>query len=158
MAPRKPKTPTGTRQTAARTASPRIRPKQFTVKSKESDSTTASGWDAWKPTPVTRPSTRSGSSFAKQNELPVSPKVTIGPKAYEMWENGAVKVIRFYVGLTFYSRKGKFWFHEPFQVYDSDTGKVAAKTSKTGYATKKEAVRVAREYRDKYGAYAKVPF
>lgn len=39
-----------------------------------------------------------------------------------------------------------------------DTGKYAARTSKDGYATKKEAVRVAREYRDKYGAYAKVPF
>lgn len=39
-----------------------------------------------------------------------------------------------------------------------DTGTYAARTEKDGYPTKKAAVKVARAYRDKYGAYAKVPF
>ena len=82
----------------------------------------------------------------------------IGPKCYELWPGGAVRVIRFYVGLTMRRSYGRYRFDEPYRVYDMDTGKYAARTNKDGYATKKEAVRVAREYRDKYGAYAKVPF
>lgn len=39
-----------------------------------------------------------------------------------------------------------------------DSGRIAGRTSKSGYESKKEAVRVAREYRDKYGAYTKAPF
>jgi hypothetical protein len=39
-----------------------------------------------------------------------------------------------------------------------DGKRIAGKTSKTGYPSKKEAVRVAREYREKYGAYVKCPF
>ena len=46
----------------------------------------------------------------------------------------------------------------PFYVWDMDTGKIAAKTSKTGYAEKEEAMKVAREYRDKYGAYVRFKF
>lgn len=53
---------------------------------------------------------------------------------------------------AYYVRTGN-WF-----VWDMDTGKIAAKTSKTGYTDKKEAVRIAREYRDKYGAYVRFDF
>lgn len=53
---------------------------------------------------------------------------------------------------AYYVRVGN-WF-----VWDMDTGRIAAKTSKTGYTDKKEAVRIAREYRDKYGAYVRFDF
>ena len=73
----------------------------------------------------------------------------VGPKSYKSYKSGAQAVIRFFV-----VEKRKRWF-----VFDMcSTGKYAAKTSSDGYATKKEAVTIARKYRDEYGAYAKVPF
>jgi hypothetical protein len=60
--------------------------------------------------------------------------------------------------LTQLRTKYRYTYVLPWWVMDMDTGKVAAKTSKTGYPTKQEAVRVAREYRDRYGAYVKAPF
>jgi hypothetical protein len=87
---------------------------------------------------------------------PKVPRVDLGPRAYEVWPGGAVRVIRFYVGLRLCREKSRYVFRRPYEVYDMDTGRVAART--TGYASKQEAIRVARRYRDRYGAYAKVPF
>jgi hypothetical protein len=150
------KTPTGTKRVVASASRPTpVRPTRAT--SSGSVSTTAKNSDARKTTRTTPVSTASGSCG-----IPVAPKVDIGHKAYEVWPGGAVKVIRFCVDMeTFRKRKGRYSAYakrEPYFVYDMDTGGIAAKTSKTGYATKKEAVKVARAYRDKYGAYAKVPF
>lgn len=148
--------PTGTAR-VVRTASRPTLVRPTKGKSSVSDSTTVKSSGARKTTPATPVSTSSGSC-----EIPVAPRVDIGHKAYEVWPGGAVRVIRFCVDLeTYRKRRGKcsaYAKREPYFVYDMDTGGIAAKTSKTGYATKKEAVKVARMYRDKYGAYAKVPF
>lgn len=84
----------------------------------------------------------------------------IGPKAYREYRDRSRLVIRFYVSQsTVRLRKGAYRFNTGnWFVWDMDSRGVAGKTSKTGYASKKEAVRVAREYRDRYGAYTKAPF
>lgn len=101
---------------------------------------------AWNDTPAMGTSTPLGSS---PKNAPERPKVDIGPKSYMVYKSRARAVIRFFI----WERLGSFYV---LDIAGSKT--VAARTSKDGYATKKEAVRVAREYRDKYGAYAKVPF
>lgn len=131
-------------------------------KSKESVSTSASRSGAKKSTRATETSGDASSSTGNSSERPVSPRVDIGPKAYKIFRNRERLVIRFSVeqGLrrvargkgSYYIRIGN-WF-----VWDMDTGKLAAKTSKTGYTDKREAVRIAREYRDKYGAYVRFDF
>lgn len=112
----------------------------------KSASTNARSSGAWNDTPATGTSTPLGSS---PKNSPDAPKVDLGPKAYSVYKSGARAVIRFFV-----------WKEsDRFYVLDMAGAKrVAARTQTDGYATKKEAVRVAREYRDKYGAYAKVPF
>lgn len=57
-------------------------------------------------------------------------------------------VIRFFV----VNRRGQ-WF-----VADALTWRTADGTEESGYPKKEEAVRVARFYRDEYGAYCKSPF
>lgn len=131
-------------------------------KSKESASTSASSSAAKKSTRATETSGDASSSTGNFSERPESPKVDIGPKAYKVYRNGERLVIRFSVEQAlrrvirgrgaYYLRTGN-WF-----VWDMDTGKVAVKTSKTGYTDRQEAVRVAREYRDKYGAYVRFYF
>lgn len=150
------KTPTSTKRVvASATRKTLVRPTR--AKSNGSVSTIVGSSGARSSTPATPVRTPSG-----YYDIPVAPKVDIGHKAYELWPGGGVKVIRFCVDLETYRKRrgrcGSYAKREPYFVYDMDTGGIAAKTSKTGYATKKEAVRVARQYRDTYGAYAKVPF
>jgi len=90
--------------------------------------------------------------------MPVAPKVDIGPQAYRVYRNGDRLVIRFGVGQIPTGIRGVRPHTGPFYVWDMDTGKVAAKTSKTGYTDRNEAVRIAREYREKYGAYVRFKF
>lgn len=75
-----------------------------------------------------------------------------------MYKNGDRLVIRFSVGQMPTGLRGVRPHTGPFYVWDMDTGKIAAKTSKTGYAEKLEAMKVAREYRDRYGAYVRFKF
>lgn len=117
---------------------------------------------ARKSTLATEISGGASSSTGNSSERPVSPRADIGPKAYQVFRNGDRLVIRFSVeralrrvvrGKESYNVRVGNWF-----VWDMDTGRVAAKTSKTGYPEKQEAVRVAREYRDRYGAYVRFGF
>lgn len=89
---------------------------------------------------------------SKSSKKPSKPKVDIGPKAYGIHKRGRRLCIRFFVYRRFGSKKD-LWF-----VGDVETGQRAARTSSVGYTSKSDAVRVAREYRDKYGAYGKAPF
>lgn len=90
---------------------------------------------------------------------PVSPRADIGPRSYKSYRSRKCKVIRFFVDGELVRERGKYVVRcPPFFVYDMDSGRIAGKTKKSGYESKKEAVRVAREYRDKYGAYTKAPF
>lgn len=95
---------------------------------------------------------------ATSSSRPVSPKVDIGPKAYKVFRNGDRLVIRFCVGQGWVRNKGHYSRRGRYFVWDMDTGKVAAKTERYGYPDKDAAVRVARSYRDKYGAYVRVGF
>jgi hypothetical protein len=109
-------------------------------------STTASSFAALNRMPIVRMTTPRGDS---PEGAPEKPRVDLGPKAYKEHKSHKRSVIRFFVQL----RRGR-WF-----VLDvCSRGRYAAKTSENGYATKQEAVAIAREYRDRYGAYAKVPF
>jgi hypothetical protein len=67
-------------------------------------------------------------------------------------------VVRFYVSRGVSRARAAYVYCGCWFVCDMDSRGIAGKTSKSGYESKKEAVRVAREYRDKYGAYTKVPF
>lgn len=92
--------------------------------------------------------------------MPERPRVDIGPKAYRAYRSGRRLVIRFYVAqATHRAPRGAYLFGKgPWFVWDMDSRGIAGKTSKTGYPVKKDAIRVARKYRDTYGAYTKAPF
>lgn len=125
-----------------------IRVKRTPARFSVSASITASGSGARSGTRVT-PTTGSSTSCER---APERPRVDIGPKAYKVYHNGSRKVIRFFVAQPFGRRKNFF-------VFDMDsTGRYAGKTKKDGYPTKEEAVKVARTYRDRYGAYTRCPF
>lgn len=139
---------------AAVTATRPSRATPTRVKSSASGSTSVRLKVARRGTAAT--ATTTAGTFSSES-LPVKPKVDIGPKAYRVYRNGDRKVIRFSVGHGRFRRSGKHFYTKKFYVFDMDTGKVAAKTSKDGYE-KKEAVKVARRYRDTFGAYARVGF
>lgn len=92
--------------------------------------------------------TSSPSSPGQKQEIPKKPRVTIGPSAVRVYSSGRRLVIRFFV----VERRGR-WY-----VADSLTWRTADGTEESGYPTKEESVRVARYYRDEYGAYCKSPF
>lgn len=123
-------------------------------KSKGSVSTNVSSSDARKSTRATE--TSGGESAS--SERPESPKVDIGPRAYKVFRNGERLVIRFSVEQALIRGKGAYYRRGNWFVWDMDTGRIAAKSLKTGYKEKREAIRVAREYRDKYGAYVRFGF
>lgn len=89
-----------------------------------------------------------GQKQARTRKIPKKPRVTIGPSAVRVYSSGRRLVIRFFV----VERRGR-WF-----VADSLTWRTADGTEESGYPKKEEAIRVAREYRDDYGAYCKSPF
>jgi hypothetical protein len=96
--------------------------------------------------------------------LPETPKVTVGPRSYGKSKSGKHIVIRFFItkttvharsvsnGTSVLFKRNKNWF-----VVDMDAGEVAEGTSLDGYP-KAEAIKVARQYRDEYGAWATMPF
>lgn len=148
----KPKQRTGTgRETGS--ASRPIRVRRTREKSRWSASTTATSSAA-------KSRTRTAPTTTYVPDFPEKPRVDIGPKAYVSYKSGARKVIRFFVDRPFVRDARNRW--KPTSVwYVLDMGGerlVAAGTKKQGYPEKKDAVRVAREYRDKYGAYVKVEF
>lgn len=152
------RTPTGTGRRGS-TASRPTRVRLIRGRSSGSDSTTAGSSDARSSTRATSSNTPSGSSGRTSEERPERPKVDIGPKSYKAYRNRERLVIRFYVAEGIVRRRGRYKGDGRYYVYDmAGTGRIAGKTAKEGYADKKEAIRVAREYRDKYGAYARSPF
>jgi hypothetical protein len=91
-----------------------------------------------------------------QDLSPNCPRVDVGPKAYWIYRDRTRKVIRFCVCRPIIlrtMRRATVWY-----VMDMDTGTIAAKTSKTGYTDQREAMDVARDYRDRYGAYVRSAF
>lgn len=152
---------TGTARVGKKAATVTLRTPTTLIRAKSSGSasTSASRSAAKKSTHATETTGGASSFTGNFSERPKNPRVDIGPKAYKVYQNKDRLVIRFSVDQAprrvargkgaYYTRTGN-WF-----VWDMDTGRVAVKTSKTGYTDRKEAVRVAREYRDKYGAYVR---
>lgn len=129
------------------------------VKSSASVSMNARGSAVKNGTRATEKTTAvSSSSKQKPKKIPVAPKVDLGPKAYKVYRNGDRMVIRFCVGQGWKRNRGHYSREGRYYVWDLDTGKVAAKTEKNGYPDKQAAVKVARQYRDKYGAYVRFGF
>lgn len=103
---------------------------------------------AAKSSTVEARNTSSPSLAAKRKKIPEKPRTTNGPSAFRVYSNGRRLVVRFFV----VQRRGR-WF-----VADALTWRTADGTEESGYSEKKDAVRVARYYRDEYGAYCKSPF
>jgi hypothetical protein len=131
------------------------------VKSNGSVSTSVRPGNVRVATPATGTTTVVSSTSANYNrkpEMPVSPRVDIGPKAYRVFKNQERLVIRFCVGKGWVRGRRSYFQAGRYFVWDMDTGRIAAKTAKYGYDTKQDAIRVARQYRDKFGAYVRVGF
>lgn len=101
---------------------------------------------------------RKKSPTVSRSSLPKKPPVDKGPKSYGRDKKGRYIIVRFWV-----YQKGKKdrWAREyktgPYYVIDmaEPDRKVARGTNPEGYADRREAVAVAREFRDEYGAYEK---
>lgn len=87
-------------------------------------------------------------------KLPESPPVSKGPKSYGLSKKGRHIVPRFFIT----QMKGYRYFKNRWWVADMLEGRVAKGTEKEGYSSKKEAISVAKKYRDKYGEWARTPF
>lgn len=86
-------------------------------------------------------------------KLPDKPPVDQGAKSYGRSRSGQYIIPRFFVSnLRGYKAWNRWW------VWDMEEARVASKTEKDGYRSKKEAVKVAEHHRDKYGAWALIPF
>ncbi len=98
---------------------------------------------------------QSGTTSGKSR--PDKPRADMGPRAYGQTQKGRYIVIRFVVSqMTLIPRPGRKWW-----VLDMDekvNRGIAAGTAKEGYDTKEEAIKVARKYRDTYGAWARCIF
>lgn len=119
-----------------------------------SDSTTVRRVVVRRRTAETRRSITASSSSGSGNKtgvtrIPKKPKVTLGPRAVKVFKNRERAVIRFYVSPS----ASGMW-----QVVDAETWRVAGGTEKAGYRAKAEAIRIAQQYRDTYGAYTRSPF
>lgn len=97
---------------------------------------------------------RSGESSSLS--APNKPKVTVGPKAYGRTKSGKPVVVRFFVSQL--ARFKKIEDNAPWFVIDFEDGKIAKGTKADGYRSKENAIKVARQYRDEFGAYARSPF
>lgn len=86
-------------------------------------------------------------SSSVQRPLPKKPKTT-SPRAVRIYNSGRRLVVRFFV----VEKRGNYF------VADALTWETADGTEPSGYRKKEEAVSIAREYRDTYGAYCKSPF
>lgn len=110
-----------------------------------------------KSTPVAHKS--SSTSSSRKGTVPKRPKVTTGPRAMKTYTSGRRLVIRFFVTQHYGTRNlWRRWVPGPWYVVDSLTWRTADGTETKGYRKKEEAVSIAREYRDEYGAYCKSPF
>jgi len=102
--------------------------------------------------------TSSQKPSAKQR--PSKPRVDIGPKSYGVTRLGKRIVIRFFVQRkTLPMRRPtneSRWI--VLDVLEESNGNIAAGTKPEGYGSKENAIEVAREYRDTYGAYGKADF
>jgi hypothetical protein len=111
-----------------------------------------------KPTKATRQQKTGSNSFPRPN-LPDKPKVTVGAKCYGRTKKGGYIVVRFFIsqwrpGLGSKKiPKGSPWF-----VVDLDEGKHYAEGTKSSGYPKDKAIKVARQYRDEYGAWTTMPF
>jgi hypothetical protein len=133
-----------------------------------SDSTTARGKAAKKPTLVLRKSTSAKDSSAKPKKkpLPKNPPVDEGPKAVKSWRDGSRTTVRFFIAQfcgsqPYWAKKHRGQrgpYESKWYVMDVDSGKRAAGTNPEGYESQDEARQVARAYGKKYGAYTEVPF
>lgn len=92
---------------------------------------------------------------------PEKPRVDRGPFAVKEFKNCERAVVRFFVSQTYGTRdfrRGREETDKPWYVVDADTWTAAEGTETRGYHSRDEAKRVARRYRDKYGAYTRSPF
>lgn len=88
---------------------------------------------------------------------PTRPRVDRGPVSYGRTKKGFYIVVRFFVSQNVNWRRpdGRWWV---LDIEEEENRGIAKGTKKEGYRSKEEAVQVAREYRDEYGAYGKAPF
>lgn len=103
---------------------------------------------------------QSGTSSEKSSERkrPSKPRVDIGPRAYGRTPKGRYITIRFFISNRVVSNRkpsDRWWV---LDIEEDENRGIAKGTKKDGYSSKEEAITIAREYRDEYGAYGKVHF
>lgn len=102
-----------------------------------------------------------GTSKASQ-DITEKPRVDRGPFSVKEFRNGGRAVVRFFITQTSGTRNLRPWRGEndwkPWYVVDAETWSPAEGTKTEGYRSETEARRVAREYREEYGPYARSPF
>jgi N-acetylmuramoyl-L-alanine amidase len=137
-----------------------------------SDSTAASHSNVRRRTVVVRrngSAAKSSSANSKkpgqpaEKKIPERPRVTVGPRAVKEFKNRQRAVIRFFITQDFGTREMRNPAHagktnRPWIVVDATIWRSAVGTAPEGYREKDEAIRIARKYRDEYGAYCRSPF
>jgi hypothetical protein len=90
--------------------------------------------------------------------LPKKPRVDQGPKCYGRSKRGKPICVRFFVSQRLGTLILKPWHDTsqlPWYVIDLLEERIAKGTKKSGYDTKEDAIKVARKYRDEYGAWCR---
>lgn len=89
-------------------------------------------------------------------KLPDVPPVLDYCKSYGLTKRGWQIIARFHITCYYgrwWAKKSKKWW-----VIDMETANAATGTEAQGYTSKAKARQVAEKYRDKYGAWARIPF
>lgn len=91
-------------------------------------------------------------------KLPDKPKVTEGAKSYGRTKRGQYIVPRFWITQFMYGKwSGNVTASDPWYVIDMEEATIARGTKDTGYP-KEKAIKIARRYRDEFGAWSTMPF
>jgi hypothetical protein len=106
---------------------------------------------------VVRHKTQRGSSYTPP-KLPDKPKVTQGAKEYGRSKSGGYIITRFYITQIWLKDFTRVKKNDPWFVIDAEEARLASGTKQAGYKEKEKAIRVAKKYRDTYGAWTVMPF
>lgn len=87
--------------------------------------------------------------------LPEKPKVTVGAKSFGRSRSGGYIIPRFWITQSLLIKRTPKK-SDPWYVIDMETGYLAKGTK--AYPEKDKAIRIARKYRDEFGAWYVMPF
>jgi hypothetical protein len=103
---------------------------------------------------------KTGSRYFPRPNLPDKPKVTVGAKSYGRTKLGGYIVPRFWITQVGFAKTNHLTVKpsDPWYVVDMEEANIAQGTKTSGYKDKKEAIKIARKFRDEFGAWSVMPF